>query len=72
MGHCPDNDPKHTDKAMKLMKELCRNRIHSHPANSPYLNVMEDAWSYLDRMQHRDHFWTQEETQEAVDGLSLE
>lgn len=46
-----DNDPKHTThKAMKLMKKLCRNRIYSHPASSPDLNVMEDAWSYLDRM----------------------
>jgi transposase len=46
-----DNDPKHTaDEAMELMKELCGDRIHNHPANSPDLNVMEDAWSYLDRM----------------------
>jgi len=46
-----DNDPKHTaDEAMELMKELCGDRIHDHPANSPDLNVMEDAWSYLDRM----------------------
>lgn len=45
-----DNAKYHTtDEAMSLMIDLCGNRIHSHPANSPDFNIMEDAWSYLDR-----------------------
>ena len=34
---------------MNLVREMAGNRLFEHPANSPDLNVMEDAWSYLDR-----------------------
>jgi hypothetical protein len=45
-----DNDPKHKTKAsMELLEEMTNGRIYKHPPNSPDLNVMEDAWSYLDR-----------------------
>jgi transposase len=45
-----DNDPKHTAKgSMNLLRVLTKNRIYRHPANSPDFNIMEDAWSYLDR-----------------------
>lgn len=45
-----DNDPKHkTNESMQLLRQLCNNRLYDHPANSPDFNVMEDAWSYLDR-----------------------
>ena len=45
-----DNDPKHKTKAsMKLLEEITQGRMYKHPPNSPDLNVMEDAWSYLDR-----------------------
>ena len=46
-----DNDPKHkTDESMQLLGQLFNNRLFEHPSNSPDFNVMEDAWSYLDRM----------------------
>jgi hypothetical protein len=34
---------------MELLEEMTNGRIYKHPPNSPDLNVMEDAWSYLDR-----------------------
>jgi len=49
-----DNDPKHKAKeTMRLLKLLAPNRIEDYPANSPDFNVMEDIWSYLDRMVQR-------------------
>ena len=35
---------------MQLLRQLFNNRLFEHPSNSPDFNVMEDAWSYLDRM----------------------
>lgn len=45
-----DNDPKHKAKgSMKLLRQLTGRRMYQHPPNSPDFNVMEDAWSYLNR-----------------------
>lgn len=45
-----DNDPKHkSKKSMELIRTLTGNRLYDHPPCSPDFNVMEDAWSYLDR-----------------------
>lgn len=45
-----DNDPKHKAKStMRFLKRRVRDRLISHPAQSPDLNVLEDIWSYLDR-----------------------
>ena len=45
-----DNDPKHkSKKSMELIRKLTRDRFFNHPPCSPDFNVMEDAWSYLDR-----------------------
>ena len=45
-----DNDPKRKAKStMRFLKRRVRDRLISHPAQSPDLNVLEDIWSYLDR-----------------------
>ena len=45
-----DNDPKHkAKKSMKSIQEITNNRVYGHPPVSPDFNVMEDAWSHLDR-----------------------
>ena len=46
-----DNDPKHKAKgSMKLLRKLTGLRMYRHPPNSPDLNIIEDVWSYLDRL----------------------
>jgi len=45
-----DNDPKHKAKlTLEYLDEIAWDRIQDHPANSADLNIMEDAWSYLDQ-----------------------
>lgn len=45
-----DNDPKHkAGKTTELLDQIAPDRILDHPPYSPDLNVMEDAWAYLDR-----------------------
>lgn len=45
-----DNDPKHkTPASLQTIEELVGPRLLTMPAYSPDMNVMEDAWSYLNR-----------------------
>jgi transposase len=45
-----DNDPKHKAKqSMELLHTVVGDNLIEHPSNSPDLNVIEDAWSYLVR-----------------------
>jgi len=47
-----DNYKTHKAKAtMKLLQKLVPNRLCEVPAQSPDFNVIEDMWSYLDRLQ---------------------
>jgi hypothetical protein len=54
-----DNDPKHKAKStMNFLRQTVGNRVITHPAQSPDLNIMEDLWSYLDRKIKATHVKT--------------
>jgi len=49
-----DGAKAHTAKESKeVLNDLVGKRVVDHPAMSPDFNVMEDAWSYLDRKKRR-------------------
>jgi hypothetical protein len=51
-----DNDPKHTAyETTELLDQIASDRLQGYPANSPDLNIIEDAWSTLaEKLEHRN------------------
>ncbi|QRW15707.1 Transposable element Tcb2 transposase [Rhizoctonia solani] len=51
-----DNDPKHTAKVTQEWLNTQQLSVLPWPANSPYMNIIENVWDYLDhcgRMRHQ-------------------
>ena len=49
IGHFCRTMTPNIKSTMRFLKRRVRDRLISHPAQSPDLNVLEDIWSYLDR-----------------------
>ncbi|QRW15697.1 Transposable element Tcb2 transposase [Rhizoctonia solani] len=50
-----DNDPKHTAKVTQEWLNTQQLSVLPWPANSPYMNIIENVWDYLDRCVRMRH-----------------